>query len=146
MKKYLLIVVTFLLASCAPTAIRTGVELTGSAVELAQNDPATLTFDGKDALFTNRGSDDVTGDPSRPGDRAVLVVVGTPDLVVSGNAGNGGQACVRGERPGYWRCFRALIPPGFAFRVTPTTGAIQSGTALYHRPSRGALLLKKSLP
>ena len=148
MKRLLLIGLTALLAACTPTVstvAHTAVDLAGPAIELGQRDPATFARDGLDVLLSNRGTDDITGDPSRPGDGAVIVVVGTPDLSVSGNAGNGAQACHPGSLPGYWDCYRTLIPPGFAFRVIALTGRIESASAYYYRPGRKALLIVKAL-
>lgn len=147
MKKILMVGLLALLASCAPavqSVVKTGVGLAGPAVELAEHDPATFAFESKDALLTNKGADAMTGDPSRPGDGVSLVVVGTADLVVSAQVG-GAEACMTGTRAGYWRCFVPAILPGQAFRVVPTRGAIQSGSACYYRARRGGLPLCKTL-
>ena len=148
-RNVLLIAALFgLLGSCAPAVsgvVKTGVQLAGPAVELAENDPATFVHGGKDVLLTNKGTDALTGDPSRAVDGVSIVLVGTPDLVVTAKAPLGGNACSPGTRAGYWRCFVPVVLPGQAFRVVPKAGAIQSGSASYYRASRGALLIVKNL-
>ncbi|GGR18953.1 hypothetical protein [Deinococcus ruber] len=139
MKRLVVGLVVLLMCACAPrpALIGTGVSAAAAAAELAQRDPAQLIQDAQGVLVVNGGADSMTGDPSKPGDRVVLVLAGTPDLVAKG--------CEAGQKVGYWRCYIPALFPGASTRVEVTAGRVLSGGLYFYRPSRGSLILVKNL-
>lgn len=110
------------LTACAPVA------------QLAQpTERATLTRDGLSLLLTNPGPDNLTGDPSRPGDGPALVADGTnlwPDAQAA-------AWCKTDSGHTRLMCNLPVVPPGQRLRIT-FTGTVNDAGAMAYRPSQGA--------